>query len=101
MQDMLSTEFSVQIAYGWGFAADPIYIYDWDWANYLEIMKEVDIDMTISRYIGEVALVATLTTPDGTEYNYSVALTTSASESDPMYFFLLSEQAYLEIMSIE
>lgn len=90
-------------AFGWGFPADPVFEFTWaeDWSNFLTIMMDADVTLTVTRNGSDVAIDGVILDKDGNEYSYKVSAGTTAAAADPMYVFLTSEASYIELLSVE
>lgn len=90
-------------AFAWGFpeGQDPAFEFSWNWDDFLNIMKDADVTLTISRKGSDIAMNAVILDSAGKEYTYKVDGRTAAADKDPMYVFLTNEKSYIEILSAE
>lgn len=88
-------------AFGWAYSTDPVYEFSWDWANFLDIMKDADVTMKLTRNGGIVSVDAKVVDANFEEYTYKITATTTAAAADPMYVFLTGEASYIELLSVQ
>lgn len=90
--------------FGWG---DEAFEYSsensWndDWAAWLELMKNADVEITVSRAGGEITMDTQFTGADGTVMNDTAKFTSTMTADSPVYFFFTNEASYVEILSVE
>jgi len=90
-------------AFGWGFPNDtPAFAEgSWDGDNFLSIMMDADVTLTISRSGSDIAIDGVVVDAEGNKYTYTVTSDTQAAAADPMYVFLTGEKCYIEILSVD
>lgn len=89
--------------FGWAFPNDaPAFMEgSWSWDDFLSIMMDADVTLTITRSGSDIALNGVIVDASGNEYTYKVESDTAAAAGDPMYVFLTGEKCYIEILSVE
>ncbi len=88
-------------AFGWAFPEDPAYEYSWTWEEFVNIMMDADVTLTISRKAGDVTVDGVIVDAAGAEYTYKISAKTTAAAADPMYVFITGEGSYIELLSVE
>ena len=74
---------------------------DWtDWAAWLNLMKDAEVELVWTRTNGTVSVAMTFTGADGTVMScYGDVLADMGDQ--PLYIFITAEMAYVEILSVE
>ena len=92
-------------AYGWGDASYAgEFTTDWEdgqWADWLNMMKDADVTIVISRDGGTLNVDYTFVGADGKEWKETAKVTSLLTAADPCYFFFTNEACYNDILSIE
>jgi len=90
-------------SFGWAFPNDaPVFMEgSWEWDNFISIMMDADVTLTISRSGSDIAIDGAIIDADGNEYTYKVESDTTAASGDPMYVVLSGEKCYIEILSVK
>lgn len=90
-------------SYGWG---DASYAGTWtnswadDWAGWLELMKDAEVTIVLTRNGATVNVETTFVGADGTTMTSSAVITTSLTAEAPCYVFVGGEAAYIELLSV-
>ena len=90
-------------AFGWGDASyNAEFETSWtDWAAWLKLMTEAQVEIVISRNGGEVTVDYTFTGADGTAMTEKAVVTSTMAADSPAYVHLAGEAAYIELLSVE
>ncbi len=105
-QDPAYAEYAVlrADAYGWGDASyEGTFETSWgdDWAGWLEMMKDADVTVEISRDGGVINVKETFVGADGSEWTESGVVKSTMTAESPVYFFITNELCYNDILSVE
>lgn len=89
-------------SYGWG---DTSYAGTWtnswtDWAAWLELMKDAEVTVVLTRNGNTVNVETTFVGADGTTMTSTAVITTSLTAESPCYVHLTCEKAYVELISV-
>ena len=89
-------------AYGWG---DASYAGTWttswtDWAAWLELMKDAEVTVVLTRNGNTINMETTFVGADGTTMTSSAVITTSLTAEAPCFVFVGGEGAYIELLSV-
>lgn len=89
-------------SYGWG---DASYVGTWtnswtDWAAWLELMKDAEVTIVLTRNGNTVNMETTFVGADGTTMTSSAVIATSLTAEAPCYVFVGGEGAYIELLSV-
>ena len=89
-------------AYGWG---DASYAGTWtnswtDWVAWLELMKDAEVTIVLTRNGNTVNMETTFVGADGTTMTSTAVITTSLTAEAPCYVFVGGEGAYIELLSV-
>ena len=89
-------------AYGWG---DASYAGTWttswtDWAAWLELMKDAEVTVVMTRNGATINMETTFVGADGTTMTSSAVITTSLTAEAPCFVFVGGEGAYIELLSV-
>lgn len=92
-------------AFGWcpeGGVYEPTYEMSWtDWAEWLKLMTDADVDITITRAGGTVTIDYVFTGADGTAMTEKAVVNSAMDASSPVYVHIGGEAAYIEVLSAE
>lgn len=91
-------------AFGWGdgsYAATFETSWGDDFASWLSLMTDADVDMTLTRNDGEVTIDFTFTGADGTVMTEKAVVTSTMTAESPVYVHITGEAAYIELLSAE
>jgi len=75
------------------------YTYDWSWANFLNVISDAKIDLTITRKSSVITYTFLIMAKDGLTYHYQV-VNTGAPTSD-MSFGFTCEESMVDIYKVE
>ena len=89
-------------SFGWG---DASYVGNWtnswtDWAAWLELMKDAEVTIVLTRNGATVNMETTFVGADGTTMTSTAVVTTSLTAEAPCYVFVGGEGAYIELLSV-
>lgn len=89
-------------SFGWG---DTSYVGTWtnswtDWAAWLELMKDAEVTIVMTRSGATVNVETTFVGADGTTMTSTAVVTTSLTAEAPCYVFVGGEGAYIELLSV-
>lgn len=90
-------------SFGWG---DASYVGNWtnswadDWAGWLELMKDAEVTVVLTRSGATVTVETTFVGADGTTMTSTATVTTSLTAEAPCYVFVGGEGAYIELLSV-
>ena len=91
-------------AFGWGdasYAGEFTTSWGDDWAGWLALMTDAEVDIAITRAGGEVNVDFTFTGADGTVMTETAKITSTMDASSPVYVHIGGEAAYIEVLSAE
>lgn len=90
-------------AFGWGDASYAAsFDTSWtDWAAWLALMTDAEVEVVITRNGGEVTVNYTFTGADGTVMTETAVVTSTATAESPIYVHVTGEAAYIELLSVE
>ncbi|MCR5167603.1 MAG: LamG domain-containing protein [Oscillospiraceae bacterium] len=91
-------------AYGWGDESyNATFETSWgeDWAGWLSLMTDADVDITVTRNGGEVTAEYTFTGADGTAMTEKAVVTSTMAADSPVFVHFTGEAAYIELLSAE
>lgn len=71
-----------------------------DWAAWLEVMKDAEVELVWTRTNGTVSCAMTFTGADGTVMTCSGDVLADMGDQ-PLFIFITAEMAYVEILSVE
>lgn len=87
-------------SYGWG-ADNFVWTTNWtDWTAWLELMKDAEVTVALTRNGATVKVETTFVGADGTTMTSAAVITTSLTAESPCYVFVTSENAYVELLSV-
>lgn len=72
-----------------------------DWAAWLELMKDAEVEIVLTRNNGTVNISMTFTGADGTVMTESGDVVADLASDAPCYVFVGGEGAYIELLSVE
>lgn len=89
-------------SFGWG---DASYAGTWtnswtDWAAWLELMKDAEVTVVLTRNGNTVNVETTFVGADGTTMTSTAVITTSLTAESPCYVHVTCEKAYVELISV-
>lgn len=89
-------------SYGWG---DASYAGTWtnswtDWAAWVELMKDAEVTIVLTRNGNTVNMETTFVGADGTTMTSTAVITTSLTAEAPCYVFVGGEKCYVELLSV-
>ena len=93
-------------AWGWcpeGGVYEPTYETSWgdDWAGWLQLMTDADVDVTITREGGTITIDYVFTGADGTAMTEKAVVNSAMAADSPAYVHIGGEGAYIELLSVE
>ena len=90
-------------AFGWGDASyAAAFEMSWtDWVAWLELMKDAEVTVVMTRNGNTIVIDFTFTGADGTVMTEKGTITTSLTADAPCYVHVGGEGAYIELLSVE
>ncbi len=91
-------------AFGWGDASyAATFTTSWgdDWAGWLDLMKDADVTVVLTRSGSDVTMDFTFVGADGTTMTETAVVTSTLTADAPCYVFVGGEGAYIELLSVE
>ncbi len=90
-------------AWGWGDAAYAgTFTPSWtDWAEWLNLMKDAEVTVVMSRSGDTVTIDFTFVGADGTTMTEQAVIVSTLTADAPAYVFVGGEGAYIELLSVE
>ena len=93
--------------WGWGAPDQPYentFEKSWEdtqWADWLALMTDADVDISITRNGGEVTIDYVFTGADGTVMTEKAVFTSYMTADSPVFVHVGGEGAYIELLSVE
>ena len=75
------------------------YTYDWDWANFLNVISGANIVLNITRSATTITYAFLINAKDGKEYNYKIVQTQAPTTA--MSFGFTCEQSFVDLFKVE
>lgn len=97
-------------SFAWGVEGDDAFSFEYTaswgdddaaWATFLDMMKDAEVTIKLTRNGDTISVDATFVAADGTEYTQQGTIKSRLTSADPCYFFITGEGAYIEILSVE
>jgi len=93
-------------AYGWDGSSDlgtyvGTFTPSWsDWAAWLELMKDAEVEIKLTRAEGTITVEMTFTGADGTVMTETGTIVSDLPADAPCFLLLTAENAYVELLSV-
>ena len=90
-------------AFGWGdasYAGDFTCSWDVDWASWLALTTDSEVEIVFTRAGGQVTMDYTFTGADGTVMTEKAVISSTLTADGPCYVHFTGEGAYIELLSI-